>query len=193
MNRWRHQLGVPVNPTSRAVSAGRLCVATSCCCSPTAPRKPSVWIPKPITPTSPTATRLSTALAASARRSRQPVPATRVRAGASTRNGSASPAVTLTPTPTASTPAAVRMRGLAAVARASAPASDNSSSVSLCAPPTASASKTGFRPTNAIAQRADSPTRAHVRAISATAARLLSSATALNVHRAPARPSGAVA
>ncbi|HXR28809.1 MAG TPA: hypothetical protein VN772_04455, partial [Solirubrobacteraceae bacterium] len=30
-NRWRHQAGVPLRPTRRAVSAGMLWVATSCC------------------------------------------------------------------------------------------------------------------------------------------------------------------
>ncbi len=39
MNRWRHQPGVPLSPNSRAVSAGMLCVATSCCCSPIAVEK----------------------------------------------------------------------------------------------------------------------------------------------------------
>jgi hypothetical protein len=185
-NAWRHHPGVPLRPNSRAVSAGTLWVATSCCCSLIAPRKPNVWTPKPTTPTAATAIRLSAALAATRRRSRQ-------RAGASTRNGSASPAVALTPTPTASTAAPLRQRGLAPLASASAPAASNRISVSLCAPPTASTSSTGFKPTNAVAQAAEPPRRRHVRAITATAAKLERSAIALNVHRPPASPRGAVA
>ncbi len=143
-------------------------------------------MPNPTTPTSATASRLSTALAATPLRSRQ-------RDGASTRKGSASPAVTFTPTPTARAPAPARMRAFAPVDSARAPARANNSSVSLCAPPTASASNTGFKPTNAVAQRADSPTRSQVRAIRTTAPTLAATATALNAHRAPATPSGAVA
>jgi hypothetical protein len=150
-------------------------------------------MPNPITPTSATASRLSAALAITPRRSRQPVPAPRLRDGASTRNGSASPAVTFTPMPTASAPAPARIRGWVPVASASALASASSSSVSLCAPPTASASSTGFSPTNAVAQRAESPDRSQVRAISATAARLAATDSALNAHSPPASPSGAVA
>jgi len=189
MNRWRHQLGgwagVPI-PTSRAVSAGRLCVATSCCCSPTAARKPNVCTPKPSRPTIVRAIRLRTALVATPKRAR-------VRGEASTRNGSTSPAVILTPTPATRVAAPARMRGFAPVDSASAPASSSRINVSLCAPPTASDSSTGLRPTKAIAQRAEWPRRAAVRAISATAPRLERTATAFSAHSPPASPSGTVA
>jgi hypothetical protein len=144
--RWRHQLGVPLRPRRRAVSAGTLWTATSCCCSPTALRKPSACAPKPITATAASTARLPTALAPTRRLSR-------ARAGASSRKGSASPAVTLTPTPATSVPAAARKRGLAPAVSASAAASASMIRVSLCAPPTASSSSTGFRPTNAAAKR----------------------------------------
>jgi hypothetical protein len=98
---WRHHTGVPLIPSRRAVSAGTLCDATSCCCSPIALRKPSACTPKPSTPTSATASSATHALTATRSRSR--------RSGdASTRNGSTSPAVSFTPTPTASAAAAAR-------------------------------------------------------------------------------------
>ena len=75
--------------------------------------------------------------------------------------------------------------------KALAVASSSSSRVSLCAPATASASSTGFRPTNAAAKRREWPSRPAARAISATAARLLATASALNAHSPPASPSGA--
>jgi hypothetical protein len=186
MNRCRHQLGVPLSPTRRAVSAGTLWPATSCCCSPMALRKPSACTPKPITPTSATASNAAAALSATCSRSR-------VRGAASTRKGRASPAVTLIPTPTASALAPARSRGLAPAVRARAAARARSSSVSLCAPPTACTSITGFRPMNAIAQAAEWPRRPAARAISATAPRLDATAIALNAQRPPARPNGAIA
>jgi hypothetical protein len=111
----------------------------------------------------------------------------------STRNGSASPAVTLIATPATSVADAARMRGLVPALSSNAVESASRISVSLCAPPTASTSSTGFSPTNAAAQRAECPSRPAARAISATAARLETTAIALNAHRLPARPSGAVA
>ncbi len=185
-NAWRHQPGVPLRPTRRAVSAGMLCVATSCCCSPTAPTKPNVSTPKPSTPTSATAAKAAPAAIASCARSRD-------RRGASTRNGSTNPAVTLTPTPAANAAAPARMSELVARApavSASAAANASISSVSLCAPPTASSTSTGFRPTNAVAQFGDCPSRLAARAISATAPRLDRTAIALNAHSPPAGPSG---
>jgi hypothetical protein len=204
----RHQPGVPRRPSRRAVSAGALCEATSCCCSPTAPRKPNVCAPKPISPTTATAASAAHALSANSTRSR-------ARGGDSTRNGSASPAVTLTPTPAASAAAAqpgrARARVSPAAARelapppaacprqrppavsASAKASASSKRVSLCAPPTASTSSTGFRPTNATAHRDECPARAAARPINATAPALESTAIALNAHTPPARPSGTIA
>jgi hypothetical protein len=65
-------------------------------------------------------------------------------------------------------------------------------SVSLCAPPTAITSTTGFRPTNATAQRVLCPRSPAARPISAIAARLEQTATALKIHSAAASPSGAV-
>ena len=121
---WRHQLGVPPSPTRRAVSAGKLCVATSCCCSLTAPAKPNACEPKPINPIAATSTRLSAAAATTRRRSR-------VWRGAINRNGSASPAVTLTAIPATSAAAPARKRGLAPAVNSSAAASASSSSVSL--------------------------------------------------------------
>ncbi len=66
-------------------------------------------------------------------------------------------------------------------------------SVSLCAPPTASTSSTGLSPTKLAAQRPLRPSLCTVRPIRATAARLESAATALNAHSPLASPSGAVA
>ena len=183
--RWRHHVGVPVSPTRRAVSAGMLWVATSCCCSPTAFRNPSACEPNPTSASAPSASRLAAALASAARRSR--------RGAARTRNGSSSPAVTLIPTPATSVAAAALKRGLAPAVSASAAASTSSISVSLWAPPTASTSSTGFRPTKAAAQRREDPRRPAARAISATAARLDATAMPLKAHRAPAMPSGATA
>ncbi len=151
MNRWRHQLGVPLSPTRRASSAGTLWVATSCCCSPTALRKPRVCAPKPISPSATSASRLSPALPATSRRRRAP-------GAPSTRKGSTSPAVTLIPTLATTAPAAARKRrwgGWAALVSARAAASSRRISVSLCAPPTASSSSTGFSPTKAAAQRGE--------------------------------------
>ncbi len=186
MNMCRHQLGVPLSPSQRAVSAGMLCTATSCCCSPTAPRKPNACTPKPTTPTS--ATNSSAAHALSAMRTRS-----RAFGAPSTMNGSARPAVSLTPTPTASAAAPARARDPAIAAPAvsdSAAARASITSVSLCAPPIASTSNTGFRPTNAAAQPGECPSRPAARAISATAARLERTAIALNAHIPPATPDG---
>jgi hypothetical protein len=121
---WRHQLGVPVSPTKRAVSAGRLWVATSCCCSLTALAKPNACEPKPISPIPATSARLSPATATTRRRSRAV-------GGANIRNGSASPAVTLIAIPATSAAAPARKRGLDPAVNSSAAASANSSSVSL--------------------------------------------------------------
>jgi hypothetical protein len=184
--RWRHQAGVPVRPTSRAVSAGMLWVATSCCCSPSAFRNPSAWTPKPISPRTASAARHSRAVAATLRRSRVP-------GAASTRNGNTTPAVTFTPTPATSAAAPARSRGLAPAVSASASASTSMISVSLCAPPTASTSRTGFRPAKAAAKRGECPSRRAARAISATAPRLEAAATTFSAHSPPAMPSGAVA
>ena len=184
--RLRHQCGVPLRPSRRAVSAGTLCVATNCCCSPIALRKPNACAPKPSRPTSATAN--SAAPAPSATRTRS-----LVRGEASTRNGSTRPAVSFRPTPAASAAAAVRgcepARSAPAV-NASAAASASSSSASLCAPPSASTSITGFRPTNAAAHVGEWPMRPAARAINATAPRLASTASALNAHSPPASPSG---
>lgn len=65
--------------------------------------------------------------------------------------------------------------------------------MSLCAPPTASTSITGFSPTNAAAHLADWPSRPAARAINVTAARLEATAIALNAHSPPAIPSGVIA
>ena len=148
MNRCRHQVGVPLSPAKRAVSAGMLWVATSCCCSPTALTNPRAWVPKPIRPTAPSVSRLSPALLTTSRRWRP-------REGASARKGSRIPAVTLTPTPATTAPAAARRRGLVPAVSDSAAASARRIRVSLCAPPTASSRSTGFRPTNAAAQRGE--------------------------------------
>ena len=121
---WRHQLGVPPSPTRRAVSAGMLWVATSCCCSLTALMKPNAWEPKPISPRTASSARLSPAAAATRRRSRAV-------GRANSRNGSASPAVTLIPIPATSATAPARKRGLAPAVRSSAAARASSSSVSL--------------------------------------------------------------
>jgi hypothetical protein len=182
----RHQSGVPLSPTSRAVSAGTLCTATSCCCSPTALRKPSAWLPKPISAIAPSTTSPIAAPASACSRSRGD-------RAPSTRNGSARPAVTLIATPATSVADVARIRGLAPALSSSAAASASMISVSLCAPPTARTSKIGFSPTNAAAQRVECPSRPAARAVSATAARLETTAIALNAHRLPARPSGAVA
>jgi hypothetical protein len=146
MKQCRHQPGVPPSPTRRAVSAGTLCVATSCCCSLTALRNPSACEPKPISPTAASSARLNTAAAATRRRSFLSVPP-----APSTRNGSARPAVTLTPTPAASAAAPARKRRLEPAVNTSAAARASRRSVSLWAPPTASSSSTGLRPTNAAA------------------------------------------
>jgi hypothetical protein len=184
--RWRHQPGVPLRPTSRAVSAGRLWVATCCCSSLRVSRKPNACTPNPSTPTSATATSARPARSATRVRSRPLAPA-------ATRNGSASPAVSLTPTPAASAPAPARrpepaLRAEAVSANVAASASITS--VSLCAPPTHNTSVTGFSPTNAAAHRPECPRRVAARASSATAARQLSTAIVLNAHSAPATPSG---
>jgi hypothetical protein len=123
---WRHQLGVPCRPTRRAVSAGMLWVATSCCCSLTASRKPSACEPKPISPMAVSSARLNPAPAATRRRSFLLVPP-----APSTRNGSARPAVTLTPTPATSAAAPARKRGLEPAVNTSAAARASRRSVSL--------------------------------------------------------------
>jgi hypothetical protein len=185
-NSWRHQVGTPLSPTRRAVSDGTLWVATSCCCSLTALRKPSACAPKPTSPTVASTKRLSAALPATARRSR-------AWRGASTRKGSITPAVTLIATPATMTPAAPRKRGLLPAVSISAAASSRRISVSLWAPPTASSSSTGLSPTKAAAQRREWPHLPAARAISATAPRLETTATALKAHSPPASPRGAVA
>ncbi len=90
----RHQFGSPLSPTQRAVSAGMLCVAISCCCSPSASEE---------------AKRVRAEAddrhdreqhKRSQRRSPPPAPARARRRGASTTNGSTSPAEAFTPTPT---------------------------------------------------------------------------------------------
>ena len=186
MKQWRHQLGVPCRPTRRAVSAGRLWVAISCCCSLTAPAKPNACEPKPISPIAATSAKLSAAAPATRRRSR-------AWRGAINRNGSASPAVTLTAIPATSAAAPARKRGLAPAVNSSAAASASSSSVSLWSPPTASSSSTGFRPTKAAAKRRECPSFPHARLTSAIAARLVATASAFNAHRPPASPSGTIA
>ena len=216
MKQWRHQPGVPWSPTRRALSAGRLCVATNCCCSLTAPAKPNACEPKPINPITATSARLSAAAATTRRRSR-------VWRGAINRNGSASPAVTLTAIPATSAAAPARKRGLAPAVNSSAAASASSSSVSLWSPPTASSSSTGFRPTKAAVKRAarppssavpkprgasasasmaeamragrsaDSASRPAALLSSAIAARLVATASVFNAHSPPASPSGAIA
>jgi hypothetical protein len=128
MKQWRHQPGVPASPTSRAVSAGTLWVATSCCCSLTALTKPNACEPKPISPSSPSSARLNTVAPAARRRSRAPNPSA---PAPSTRNGSASPAVTLIATPATSAAAPARQRGFAPAVSTSAAPSASSSSVSL--------------------------------------------------------------
>jgi hypothetical protein len=105
-------------------------------------------------------------------------------------NGSARPAVTFTPTPATSVAAPARKRGAEPAVSTSAPDSASNISVSLCAPPTASTSSTGLSPTNAAAQRRESPRLPAARATSATAPRLLSTASALNAHSPPLSPSG---
>jgi hypothetical protein len=186
MKQWRHQLGVPCSPTSRAVSAGMLWVATNCCCSLTALMKPNAWEPKPISPRIASSTKLSPVAPATRRRSRAPC-------GASIKNGSASPAVTLIATPATSAAAPARKRGFAPAVSSSAAPSASNSSVSLWAPPTASSSSTGFRPTKAAVKRGELPCLADARVTSAIAARLVASARAFNVHNPPASPSGAIA
>jgi hypothetical protein len=125
---WRHQLGVPCNPNRRAVSAGMLWVATSCCCSLTAPMNPNACAPKPIRPSTASSARPSPAAPATRRRSRVPDPSP---PAPSIRNGSANPAVTLIPIPATNATAAARKRGLAPAVSSSAAAKASSSSVSL--------------------------------------------------------------
>ncbi len=84
-------------------------------------------------------------------------------------------------------------RASAAAVSVSASASSSIGNVSLCAPPTASASSTGFRPTNAAAQLGEWPSCPAARATSAIAPRLESTAIALNAHMPPASPSGTTA
>jgi hypothetical protein len=190
MKQWRHQLGVPTSPTSRAVSAGTLWVATSCCCSLTAPMKPNACAPKPISPSSASSARLSPVALSTRRRSRVPDP---FAPAPSIRNGSASPAVTLIATPATSAAAPARQRGFVPAVSISAAPSASSSSVSLWAPPTASTSSTGFSPTKAAAKRGDWPCLAAARAISATAPRLAATAIPFSAHSPAASPSGAIA
>jgi hypothetical protein len=128
MKQWRHQLGVPCSPTSRAVSAGMLWVATNCCCSLTALIKPNACEPKPISPRTASNARLSPVAPVMRRRSRALDPSP---PAPSIRNGSASPAVTLIPTPATSAAAPPRKRGLAPAVSTSAAASASSRSVSL--------------------------------------------------------------
>lgn len=97
-----------------------------------------------------------------------------------------------TPTPTVSVTAAERNRGLVAAVIASASASSIIVSVSMCALPTASTSSVGFSPTKAAAPRMEWFKALAARAISATAVRLESAATAFSAQSPPASPSGAV-
>jgi hypothetical protein len=94
------------------------------------------------------------------------------------------------PTPAARAPAPALARALAPALNISASASAANSSVSLWAPPMASTSSTGFRPTNAIAQLEEPPRRSAARPLSTTAAKLETTAIALNAHSPPARPRG---
>ncbi len=105
-------------------------------------------------------------------------------------NGSDRPAVTFTPTPATSVAAAEPKRGAVPAVSASAAESASRINVSLWAPPTASTSSTGLSPTKAAAQRRDCPRRPAARAISVTAPRLDSTASALNAHSPPDSPSG---
>ena len=127
-----------------------LCTATSCCCSPTALRKPSAWLPKPISPIAPSTS--SPSAAPSSVRSRS-----RALGAPSSMNGSDRPAVTFTPTPATSVAAAEPKRGAVPAVSASAAESASRINVSLWAPPTASTSSTGFSPTKAAAQRRELP------------------------------------
>jgi hypothetical protein len=198
-HRSRHQLGSPLSSSQRAVSAGMLWVAISCCCSPIESKKPNACVPKPTTAT--IASSMSAAAALIATRARS-----LIRRGASTMNGSTSPTDAFTPTPTTSSAAAARKLGVLSAFDAPAtdastvavptvssraPASTNSTSASLCAPPTASSSVTGFKPTNAAAHFAERPILCAARAINATAPKLQTTATAFSAHRPLARPSGA--
>ena len=185
-NRCRHHVGVPLSPTRRAVSAGMLCTATSCCCSPIAPRKPSAFVPKPITPITAIAASAASAPAATPARARTPV-------RESTRNGNDRPADSFTPTPAASAAALAFARGVARAPSASAPAIASITSVSLCAPPTPSSSSTGLSPTNAAAHRPERPSALAACATSAIAARLASAEMTFSAHSPPPRPSGAAA
>lgn len=69
-NRSRHQPGSPPIPSQRAVSCGMLCVATSCCCSFSAPAKPNPCTPKPASATSASAASAASAAPSSRSRSR---------------------------------------------------------------------------------------------------------------------------
>ncbi len=185
-NSRRHHSGVPLSPTRRAVSAGMLCVATSCCCSETALRKPNAWTPKPTTPSSASASSQRAVPRTAFSRSRFP-------RAAAIMNGSASPAVTLTPTPAASTPHAACTRGFVPAVSTSAAPRNIITSVSLCAPPTAITSRTGFSPTKTAAHRGETPSRPAARAISQIPARLPATVIVFNAHRPAATPSGATA
>jgi hypothetical protein len=143
-------------------------------------------MPNPATAITSSTAMLASAAAATRTRSRA------VR-GASTRNGSTMPALSFTPMPATSAAAAPRMRGSVPADSTSAPASAASTSVSLWAPPTASTSSTGFRPTNAAAQRRETPRRPAACAVRATAARLPAAAATFSSHSPAARPAGASA
>ena len=94
----RHHVGKPCRPNRRAVSAGTLCTATSCCSSCTAPRNPSTCEPNATSPIA--ATSASAAIALSSRLARSRRSGAHRRALArSSRNGSTRPADTLMPTP----------------------------------------------------------------------------------------------
>ena len=151
-----------------------------------APAKPSACVPNPRIATIARNANAPTAPAATRARSRQ-------RAGASTTNGSTRPADAFTPIAATIAIAAPRKRGAVPAASASAQASRSSTSVSLWAPPSASSSSTGFRPTNTAAVFAERPIFAAALAVRATAPRLVITAIAFSVQIPPATPSGAIA
>ena len=102
--------------------------------------------------------------------------------------------MSFTPTPAASDTRPRPAGGSTAPAlSSSANASESSTSVSLCAPPTASTSSTGFSPMNASAKRRERPRRPAARAVSQIAARLHTADSAFNVQIPPPSPSGATA
>ncbi len=131
-----------------------LCVATSCCCSPSAPRKPNACVPKPTTATTASSTSAPAAQPATRARSRQaagPAPRmaararrrpsrrSRPRAGRPPRGGLQGSSKRVCPP---------RARGACRFCEPPAPAPrprSSSTSVSLCAPPTASSKQHGIQ------------------------------------------------